>query len=662
VLAGTRPASAQTPFGRAADTPTELKTASLEALMQLEVTSVSKKEERLVEAPSAISVITHDDLERSGVTSIAEALRMVPGLEVARIDANKWAVSSRGFNGRFADKMLVLIDGRSVYTPLFSGVYWDVQDTVIEDIDRIEVIRGPGATLWGANAVNGVINIITKPASQTRGAFVSMTSATDERGALEARYGRKAGPSTDVRVFMKYVNWQAYDDPSGSPGFDNSDQLRAGARVDWAPAPDDAVMLEAEGYRGTFGTTYGPGSLLPFYTVREESRGDLSGGHLLARWSRAFSSQSDMLVQAYFDRTNRSESALAGETRDTGNIEFQHHITVHRRHDLVWGAGFRSTADDISYGELVRFVPGQRRDDLVNAFAQDELTVIPKHVRITGGLKLEHNAYTGWEWQPDGRVMLILPRRQTLWASVSRAVRTPSRAESDVQIDTAPTFRPGVPLPIVSSLRGSSAFLSETMRAHEVGYRTQPYARVSFDVAGFYNIYDHLRTFEPAVPSVTMTSGGPVLLVPVSFDNLMEGDTRGVEVTARVTPTLGSRIDATYTYLHLQFRHKPGSVDTLGALIEDDSPHHQFRVHAGATWRRLDLDGSVAYVGMLDNSRIPRYTRVDLRATWRLTREVSIAAGGRNLIDDRHIEFASTLGEVPTLIPRSGYVNLIWRR
>ena len=632
---------------------------SLDDLMQIEVTSVSKKEEKLAEAPSAIFVLTHDDLARSGVTTVAEALRLVPGMDVARIDANKWAISARGFTGRFADKMLVLIDGRSVYTPLFSGVYWDVQDTLLADIDRIEVIRGPGATLWGANAVNGVINIITKSAQETQGMLGSLRTGADEHAVLEARYGGAWGNRTHYRGFVKLADRGPFVDADGGDSSDDSRLYRAGVRFDSRPSPASAVMLEAQGYGGSVRTSFGPGTMIPFYNGVLTSTAQVSGGHVLGRWTRALRPRSDVSLQSYVDYTNRNEPMLH-ERRHTVDVEFQHHTASLPRQDIVWGSGFRLTQDRIRGSAAVQFSQTSRADALVNVFAQNEITVVPDRLRLTGGIKLEHNSYTRWEWQPDVRVLLLVDRRQTIWGAVSRAVRTPSRAETDVTINSAPFAGP-TGLPVLTSLRGSPTFQSETLRSHEIGYRVQPSRDWSFDVAAFANRYHHLRTFEPGTPAVAVTTNGPAVLVPVFFDNLMRGQARGAEVVGRWTPFGAWRLDATYTYLDVVLRPDATSQDTFGIYVEDSSPRHQARLQSAlVVGRGMQVDAAVARVGSIRRAGVPAYLQFDARLAWHSRHGLTLEAGGRNLLDHRHREFASTLGELPTWSRRSLFAGATW--
>lgn len=639
--------------------PPDLRQVSLEDLMDIEVTSASKKEQKLSDVASALFVITRDDIRRSGATSLPEVLRLAPGLEVAHIDANKWAVSSRGFNGRFADKMLVLVDGRSVYTPLFSGVYWDVQDMILADIERIEVIRGPGATIWGANAVNGVINITTKAAQDTQGALVSLRTGGEDRSIAEMRYGWSAGSDAHFRAFAKYVNRAPFASATGGAAADGWDSWRSGARADFQLTPDDSLMVAGQLYTGSAGQTYAPGGPLPFFQQRIDVTAERSGGDVLGRWRRNLSSTANLTVQVYYDRTRRADILLS-EERDTIDVEFQHHARVTRRHDMVWGAGYRTTSDDIQNSSTVMFLPASRRDRLFSAYLQDEI-LLPARVRLTLGTKVEHNGSSDWEFQPNVRALVPVTPRHSLWAAVSRAVRTPSRAEHTVRLETAPIPDPVRGIPALVSLRGTPGFLPETLRAHEAGYRTQ-FGRASFDAAVFRNHYDHLRTFEPGVPSVTATASGPLIVAPVMFDNGMTGRTSGGELSTSWSVLDPWRIDGTYTYLRVHLERRPGSRDTLGQRVEDDSPRHQLRVSSRLRLTSsLELNTSLQWVDKLAKQQISGYKRLDAALAWDMAPELRLSVGGANLLDRQHPEFGSTLGEMPSEVRRSGYVTIAWR-
>ena len=411
----------------------------LEDLLSMEVTSVSKKKQRLTEAAAAVFVITQEDIRRSGVTSIPEALRLAPGLQVAKIDANKWAISSRGFNTQFVNKLLVLIDGRSVYTPSYSGVYWDAQDTLLEDIDRIEVIRGPGATLWGANAVNGVINIITKQAGDTQGGLMVASAGNEEKVIAGLRYGAELNKNTHGRLYLKFNE----RDSSYAPGLDDEagddwKSLRGGFRIDSQPSDKDRWTVQGDVYEADENQTLNlwrdpsdPSNLnfAPFYLdANTADEIESSGWNLLTRWDHLLSNTSNITLQLYYDHTKRAENFLLQE-QDTLDIDFQHQLEVFGNHDLVWGLGYRHIEDEFSNTYIVAFLPDSGSSDLFSAFLQDEIELLPDRLRLTLGSKFEQNDFTGFEVQPSARLIWLPTERSTLWGSVSRAVRTPSRLE-----------------------------------------------------------------------------------------------------------------------------------------------------------------------------------------------------------------------------------------
>ncbi|MRR07522.1 MAG: TonB-dependent receptor, partial [Deltaproteobacteria bacterium] len=392
-----------------------LSELGLEDLMNIQVTSVSKKEQKLSDAAAAVFVVTREDIRRSGATSIPEVLRMVPGIQVARLDANKWAVSARGFNDRFADKLLVLMDGRTVFTPLFSGVYWDVQDTMLEDIDRIEVVRGPGAALWGANAFNGVINIITKHSQETQGGLLSAGGGTEERGFGGARFGGRVGDDTYYRLYAKYFSRDAGVDASGDRGEDDWSVLRGGFRVDSDLSANDSVTVQGDIYRGKEGETYTIPLLIPPFSRTFDWDTDIAGSNILSRWTRTLSDTADMTLQLYYDRTER-DMAIIGEDRDTIDVDFQNRFKCGSRHEIVWGWGYRFSHESITNKVAITFAPNRRSDNLYSFFAQDDISLIEDRLRLVLGSRFEHNEFTGWEIQPNIRLIWTPDYRQTVWA------------------------------------------------------------------------------------------------------------------------------------------------------------------------------------------------------------------------------------------------------
>ncbi len=471
-----------------------LKRMSLDDLMNVEITSVSKKEEKLSEAPAAVYVLTQDDIHRSGATSIPEALRLVPGLDVARIDAHTWAISSRGFNGEFANKLLVLIDGRSVYTPLFSGVFWDVQDPMLEDVDRIEVIRGPGAALWGANAVNGVINIITKSAKDTQGWLFSGGGGNQDRGFGEFRYGGSRGDDLFYRLYGTYFDHADSEMLGGGNGRDGWQQGRGGFRVDWQPSRDNLLTVQGDAYDGTEGQVFGVPTLTSPYAQQLTQATGVSGGDVLGRWTHTLANGAEVKLQTYYDKTVR-DTAILGDNLTTFDIDLQYDQHFGSRQEVIAGLGYRLEDEAIRNSSTVMFNPNHTDRQLFSGFVQDEVTLIPDRLKLTLGTKLEHNDFTGFEVEPSGRISWTPTIHQTVWAAVSRAVRTPSEEERDsrTELQAIPPggLYPGSP-PALVTAEGDNAFASEDLLAYELGYRVRPCERVSLDFATFYNDYSRL--------------------------------------------------------------------------------------------------------------------------------------------------------------------------
>lgn len=634
---------------------TDLSGLSLEELMNIEVTSVGKKSQKLSDAAAAIYVITQEDIRRSGATSIPEVLRMVPGLQVAQIDSNKWAVAARGFNDIFTDKLLVLIDGRSVYTPLYSGVFWDVQDTILEDIERIEVIRGPGATLWGANAVNGVINIITKTADETQGGLVTNAGGSEEQGSVSARYGGKIGDTVSYRVYAKYFDRDRSHFRPGGTKDDAWNILRGGFRFDWRAATQDRFTLQGDLYDGDVGWVIADAQPVPPFLRLLRKESNISGGNLLGRWRHAFSEQSQGTLQMYYDRTRRDNLGLE-ETRDTVDLDWQHEVTPFARHSIVWGAGYRLTADQLRNAPFVAFSPASRKDHLFSAFIQDEITLIPDRLRLTLGSKFEHNDYTGFEAQPSIRFLWTPHRKHTLWAAVSRAVRTPSRINDDVRFNIA-AFPTETGLPALVTLFGSRQSHAEELLAYELGYRSQLTPGLTFDATGFYMDYTSLSNSQTGTPTLQLASQPPYLLIPQHFRNEGTGRSYGIELASQYHLAEWWRLQTAYTWLEVKIH--PANGDRFTGT----SPHHQvnFRSMIDLPWR-FELDTSVYYVDTLSGNRIPSYFRWDVRLGWHLTETLELSLVGQNLSTQHHREFQPrfAIGN-GNEIERSAYGKLTWR-
>lgn len=643
----------------------DLVTLSIEDLMDIRVTSVSKKAQRLSEAAAAVFVISGDDLRRSGARSIPEALRMVPGLQVARIDASTWAVSSRGFNGRFADKLLVLMDGRSVYTPLYSGVFWNLQDTLMEDIERIEVIRGPGATLWGANAVNGVINIITKNAADTLGGVVTVGGGTLERGFGGARYGFSLGRSTSLRLYGKYHDRNDGVYADGNNARDGWHAVRGGFRLDSEPGGHDSFTLQGDLYDGRAGWTLVAPILVPPYRAIADYPDKFSGGNLLGRWTHEFSDSAEMSLQVYYDRTSQHIGQFR-EDRDTADFDFQHRFKAGKRQEIIWGLGYRFSHDRITNMQPVTFFPESRDDNLFTAFLQDDVTLVEDLLRLTIGAKFEHNDYSGFELQPNVRLLWTPGAGHTVWAAVSRAVRIPSRADGGIFFynDTYPPlsqYNPD-PLPLRTAIISSPNFRSEELLAYELGYRVQPLGNLSFDVATFFNTYKRLRNVEPLAPLYPDVPSPHYLLAYMAHNN-MRGETWGIEATADWNPLDWWRLVASYTFLDTHIGYCGEIPDLYNkAAIEGRSPKHQFSLRSQTDLgRNVALDLWLRYVGRLPDLQIGSYVTFDARLAWKPVAGLELSLVGRNLCHARHQEFKPEfITTVPTAVERQVYGALTW--
>ena len=477
--------------------------------MNIQVTSASKKEQKLSQVPSAIFVITQEDIRRSGAMSIPDLLRMVPGLDVAQINANTWAISARGFNLQFANKLLVLVDGRAVYTPLFGGVYWETLDVPLEDIERIEVIRGPGGTVWGANAVNGVISIITKSAAETRGGLMTGGGGTLAQGFGTVQYGGKIKEDSNYRVFAKYLNNDHLPDLNGQNGEDSWHLFHGGVRVDTKLSPKDSLIVEGDVYDGREGSVYVHSILSPPQNLNVQGLAILSGGNVLGRWSHIFSSRRDVTLQLYFDNYDR-DGPESDDLRNTFDLDFQNHIFLNARQDLIWGLGYRHIADQTAGTIDQAFLPAHFAGDLFNLFAQDQITLVSDRLDLYVGSKFENDYFTGFDFDPSVRLAWTPSNHRTFWAAVSRASRTPTRR--DIGLDAALAALPG---PSEVAVLGNPNMKSEHVLAYELGYRAQPTDSLSLDVAVFFNTYHGLESLEPAPSFFESDSGTSVLILPI---------------------------------------------------------------------------------------------------------------------------------------------------
>ncbi len=627
---------------------------SLPELMNVHVTSVTKKKQELSHAPAAIFVLTGEDIRRSGVSSIPEALRMVPGISVAQMDNNTWKITSRGISGRqpFANKLLVLMDGRTLYTSLFSGVHWDSQDTALNDIDRIEVIRGPGASVWGANAVNGVINIITKSADETQGTHASVTTGTEDKALVSLRYGGKLGDETSYRVYGKYKNRDSSYVSSSQQGHDDYESGQMGFRIDANLDPSSLLTLQGDIYDSDVDRSI---NAFESMTATEPSTiletQDVSGGNLLARWSKETRDSGSFHLQAYYDHTRR-KTATFGDERDTYDLEFQHSFQPCQGNEIIWGAGYRVVDTEITYDTFVNsFRKKHRTDDLANLFIQDQITLIPDELKLWMGVKVEHNDYSGWEVQPNIRSTWHPHEQHVFWSSISRAVRTPSQADEDLRINVA-VIQTGAPFPPASTLLISNIpqqdLDSEVLYAFETGYRFQVLEVLSFDLALFYNDYDDLQSFDEPPPIPEAEPAPPHLLSALVMARKADGYTSGGEALVEWQVMPSWKLSSSYSYISTHISPKSSSTDTSDADRWRDVPKHQLRV--GSTLNlpyRMEFDTQVYAMGnvadKVDNS-VGSYTRVDLRLGWKpeALKGLDLSIGVKNLTDQHHVETVST--------------------
>lgn len=623
------PAEAEeTPPNAAEETIAVFKNLSLEELMQVEVTSVSRRPERQAEVASSIQVVRGEDIRRSGATSIPQALRLASNLHVARVDSRQWAISARGFNSTTGNKMLVMIDGRTVYTPLFSGVFWDAQDVFLPDVDRIEVVSGPGATLWGANAVNGVISVVSKAARDTQGAYVEGGGGAEIPGFAGARYGGALSPDLHYRVYGKHITRDDSALPNGDDALDRWQMTQGGFRTDWDASPTTVLTLQGDTYGGTVETP-------------TEDLG-LSGGNVLGRWSQGLAEDSSLQLQVYADRTYRDIPDSIGETLDTYDIDFQHHCRPLARHDVTWGLGYRLLVDDIDNPPNIAFLPAEVTRDLFTGFLQDEIALIHDRLALTLGSKVEHNDYTGLEIQPSARVVLRPADQHTLWASIARAVRTPSRADTELFIPRDPPH---------AIQGGGDDFQSESVWAYELGYRVQPDEWLSLSLALFYNDYDDLRSVEQANPPAP---------APLVIANGFAGESYGAELSADAQIAPWWRMHAGYTTIRTDIRNRPGSTDPSGGSVEARDPEHIVTARAAFDLgRRVELDLTPRYVGQIDNQDVPAYVELGVRLGWTPRPDYELSVVGQNLLHDQHPEFGAPATRRE--IERSVYGKLVCR-
>jgi iron complex outermembrane recepter protein len=630
------------------DSTGELKQLSLEELMDIQVTSVARHPESILQAPASVQVITRDQIRQSGATSIAEALRLADNLQVAQKNSHDWGISARGFNAALANKLLVMIDGRTVYTPLFSGVFWNVQDYPLEDIERIEVISGPGGTLWGANAVNGVINIITRSAADTQGAYAEAGGGNQLKSLAAARYGGSFGSQASFRVYGKYFDRDDEVFPGGQPAGDGWHQAQTGFRIDSTGSARDLLSLHGDFYQGHAGIDTGGAA-------------QTTGGNVLGRWTHTVSDESDLNLQTYYDRTHLIDPipqavlngfilAPAGLLHDdltTYDIDLQHRFALGGNR-LVWGLGYRYTHDAVENAPGLGFLPTILNQSLFSAFLQDEIAIRTDWSLILGS-KIEHNDYTGFEFEPNIRLRWSFAQDHSLWSAISRAARTPSRIDRDLA-EPAP--------PHLTILKGGSDYGSEYVTAYELGYKGRISSGSTGSVTVFRNDYRDVRS----------TSFTPGTIIPVFFANNLAGHTEGAEVTADAQLLESWSLHAGYNYLHESLHVRPGQFDLNNALNETADPKHRISVRSSLSLpARLHWDAAVRWVdALVVNSgaiagTVPAYFELDSRIGWALSPHLEVSVTGQNLLHGQHPEYGFP-SPARVQIERSVYGKITWRQ
>lgn len=594
---------------------------SLEELRDVVVTSVSRRDQPLFNAAASIFVITGDEIRRLGMTTLPEALRLAPNLQVAAIDARQYAVSARGFNGNVANKLLVMVDGRTIYSPLFSGVFWDAQDFVPSDIDRIEVISGPAGATWGTNAVNGVINVVTLSAAKTQGPSVSTTLGNLEKTVI-GRYGFTVSDEMKVRAHVKTFERDASQLRGGGDAGDAAKGTAAGLRADWARGID-TVMLNAGVYESDTDER-------PVYGAVE-----LSGANITGRWSRRLSETSNFDVQAYFDSTKRTDRFLLQEDAEIFDVEAKYRQTI-GSHRWLAGLGYRRAQDRSEPGLLFAFFPAEQQQSWYSAFVQDEVTVTDR-LALTLGLRMERNPYSGWEALPSVRLGYALKANSYVWTALSRAVRSPARFDREIFAPTEPPF----------FIAGGPDFTSEVANVAELGYRVQLGAEASLSATAFLHDYDRLRS-------------GEIVGQQLVIENQIEGQVRGLEAWGNWRPQREWRLDAGVLWLDKNLRLKPGSTDPVGPSNLGNDPRLQWSLRSThSLGERIDLGVAVRRVGRLPSPEISSYTATDFTGNWRVRKDLKLSLGIRNAFDNGHAEYQgfSTISE----IPRSAFIALTYQ-
>jgi len=631
----------------------QLAEMSIEQLADVNVVSVNslfKKETRLEQAPAAAYIVNPDDISRLGITALPEALRLVPGMDVAQIDSHEWAISARGFNAQFANKLLILMDGRTIYGPAYGGVNWGMQDTVLEDLDRIEVIRGPGASLWGANAVNGVVNILTKSSKDTQGWLTTAYAGTLYQPSFTVRYGGQLSSNLYYRVWGKYIDGDSLTLTNGNSADDSWNSFQTGMRMDWEPGTDNKATLQGNYYNDLVHENQNAVLLVPPYDTYTNVQNHDYGGNVLGRWTHDFSQLSTLSLQVYYDFF-KQEQVGTSETRHTVDFDGSDRFQVGMRNDIIWGLGYHFTTDDFPPNFYLTWTPPSQQYHVYSAFVQDEITVVPERFNVTVGSKFEHNDYTGFEFEPNIRALWTPSEQQTVWAAVSRAIRTPSRYETGARVNysVSPIPSPPYTTPLgLVSLFGNPDAQSEKLVSYELGYRIEPTKKLSFDLATFYNQYTDLLRFVSNTSFIQF----PITVFPQKIQNDGSAETWGAELSAEWKVMDNWRLTGSYSWLQVNLH--PNDPSFQG----NPEQQVQLRSYLDLPWN-TEFNGAVYYVDQqtaaagLGTVTIPSYVRLDLGLVWHPTKSLEIGIWGQNLTDGHHVEFPSLKSPVETEIPRS---------
>ncbi len=607
----------------------KLKGFTLEELMFLPVQSVSRHAEKLWETPAAVRLITNEEIRRSGATTLPQALRLASNLQVAQVSSSYWTIGARGFNasGTTSNKLLTLVDGRSVYTPLFSGTFWDAVDTFLPDVDRIEVVSGPGGSAWGANAVNGVISVISKNSAETQGGILYGGAGLEERGFGGFRYGGEMGDIGHFRIYAKHIDLDGANRSNGADSLNRWVFSQTGFRSDFTPGGSTRLTVQGDLYTG-------------WIQQPTSSRGELDGGNILARWEIPVG-DSHVTALAYYDSARRGAPTSFGDRLDTVDLDVQQEAPF-GRHRIVWGFGHRASADQVRNLATQAFIPAEFTHRLWTAFAHAEFELIPETLRLTLGSKYEHNNYSGADHQPNVRLAWLLTPHQTLWTGISRAVRTPSRVERDLFIPPRPPF----------VAAGGASFGSEILWAYETGWRGRIGQHTTASIVGYLHDYHGLRTLE--------------LPVPLQFANGLDARTYGAEVFLRHSVTEWASLNAGYTLLKKDFRLKPWSRDLNRGLVEESDPEYQLHLRGSVDLSRSwEFDAGVRYIAPVPTlaggvqTNVPAYTELDARLAWTSRRGLEIALIGTNLLDRAHPETGPVNNRRE--IERSVHARFLWR-